>query len=721
MSEPVRGPGGGTWQRLQTCRPVLSPDRVSVAYAPGGRDRVIVRNELTGTHVRVTPALWRLVERLDGRVTLAECLDKENAERRASDRAPLQRAADREAIAGGVMALERAGLLDCRLADGVRRRGDQAAAQARRRSRGRWVNPLALRMPLHDPDRWLDRLQPALDAIPARAMLFAFSVLLILACGVCLVSLDRLLADVQAIVATPQRWWTLLLVWPLLKGAHELAHALVTRRLGGRVHEVGIAFLVLMPMPYVDASDAWLFPRRRDRMLVSAAGMLAELALAGIAVLLWSVLEAGVLRDLCLAIVLAGAVSTILFNANPLLRFDGYYLLQDAIDVPNLAARSSGWWIGLARWRLLGLDRRTPDASARERCWLAGYGAASLGYRYLVMVAIAWWLLETLPLVGVPLALYALWPLFARPIWRLSCWMSVSTELTRRRRTAALAMSVVAVAAALAILTVPFSSSSRVTGVVRDALATTLTVPEQGELVSSPAMRTVLAGEVIARVSAPDLLDEAARLQARIAGLDNAIGAAYARDALEVRLLRGEREGLIERAGSLAGRIDALAVRAPQDGRFVPSPDGVLRGQHLPRGASLGELLTERRLAVRAVVREHQFAHLRRGTGKAFVRLAEAPLVVHEAHGLRESPVAGHRLPSVVLAGAETGGIAVAADRERVETMQPVFEVEIELPADVRVAALGGRAFVTFQHPSESLARRWWRGTRQLFLERLNI
>ena len=713
------------WERLQGSRPSLSPERSISRYGHAGRDRVIVRNELSGTHVRVGPALWRLVERFDGRTTLAEHLAAETAGRPGAGDSGSGRAAfgeaDRSTILRGLVALERAGLVDCGLAGRAERRDEQAQAQTRRRRQGRWSNPLALRLPLHDPDRWLERLQPWIDAVSARAAWPMLAVLLLAAGCTAFVQADRLILDVQALAGAPRRWWALLLVWPLMKGAHELAHACLVRRFGGRVHEVGVAFLVLMPMPYVDASDAWAFPRRRERMLVSGAGMLAELLLAALALLFWSVLEAGALRDLSLAIVVAGAVSTLLFNANPLLRFDGYYLLQDLIDVPNLSTRAAGWWIDLARRRLFGLAPRTPHASRRECGWLAGYGVAAWLYRYVVMVAIAWWLLDALPLIGVPLALYAAWPLVVRPVLRLARWLSGAAELAGRRSSATFRASVVFGSCLIVVTAVPFSSSSRVTGVITDADETRITAPERAELLALPGVRRVDTGDVIARFSAPALADEAARLQAKIGGLDGAIGAAFGRDALEVRLLRGERDGLRERERALASRIDALVVRAPRPGLFVPRSPDVLAGQHLGRGSVLGRLITDRRLAVRAVLHEHQFGQLRRGVGTADVRLAEAPSVVHTALAIRESPAAGHALPSVVLAGEGAGGIAIAAHGQMMETLHPVFEVEIELPAHVRVAGLGGRAYVTFHHPSESLARRWWRATRRLFLERLAI
>jgi len=710
------------WRRIRDAHAVVSPDR-RLDAAARAQDRVVVRNELDGSHVRIGDALWRLVERFDGTSTIADHLGDENRARCARGLQTLDTRADLDAIAHGVAALERAGLVDCRLAEDTAPLVARARERGKRRRRARWMNPLALRLPLHDPDRWLDRWQPALARLPSGrllAMLVALS--MAVAAAVAFASQERLLADLASLAGTPRRWWSLLLVWPCMKAVHELAHALAIRRFGGRVHEVGIALLVLMPVPYVDASDASLFGRRRDRMLVSAAGMLAEGALAALALLCWSVLEAGVLREAALAIVVTGSVSTLLFNANPLLRFDGYYLLQDALELPNLAARSAAWWRTLARRRVFGIAHAIDEAPPRERRWLAGYGLASLLYRYVVMVTIAWWLLETVPLLGVVLAGYALWPMIVQPVIRLSRWVMTSHELAGRRWSATAPGAAMLSALALAITLLPVAASSRVTGVIRPAESIAVVAPESGELRVFPGTRAVGIGQSIVTLHAPALQDESARLDARAAALDAAIGAALASDPLEARLLRGERRALLARSRELRSRIDALNVHATVDGQFVPAAAGPLPGQYVERGTVLGHLVDDGALTVHAVLQEHQFARTRHGgPSRASVRLAEAPLQRHPARTVRESPSAGHRLPSAALAGTGTGGIAVASDTGRLQTLRPVFDIELELPAELRVAGLGGRAYVTFHHPPEPLARRWWRGVRRLFLERLAI
>src|SRR5262249_38716542 len=134
-----------------------------------------------------------------------------------------------------------------------------------------------------------------------------------------------------------------------MKLAHELAHGWALKVRGAEVHEMGVMLLLFYPVPYVDASNASALVRKADRIVIGAAGMVIELWLAALAFFAWTVVEPGLLRSLLYNMVVVGSVSTVVFNANPLLRYDGYYMLADAIEVPNLGQRANAWWVHLLR------------------------------------------------------------------------------------------------------------------------------------------------------------------------------------------------------------------------------------------------------------------------------------------------------------------------------------------------------------------------------------
>ena len=165
-------------------------------------------------------------------------------------------------------------------------------------------------------------------------------------------------------VLVPENLLVMWLVFPVLKLAHEFGHAFAVKTRGGEVHEMGVMIMVLTPVPYVDASSAWAFRSKWQRIRVGAAGMMVELFIASLALFLWLSAEPGVFRGVLYNVILIAGISTVLFNANPLLRFDGYYILMDWLEIPNLRQRSTQYWAYLAERYLFG--RREAEPPARD-------------------------------------------------------------------------------------------------------------------------------------------------------------------------------------------------------------------------------------------------------------------------------------------------------------------------------------------------------------------
>ena len=194
-----------------------------------------------------------------------------------------------------------------------------------------------------------------------------------------LVAAGRSLLEPASLLAL---WFT----YPVVKALHELGHAFAVKRWGGEVHEIGILFLVFMPVPYVDASAASVFPEKHRRMVVSAAGIAVELFLAAVGFFVWIAVEPGLVRHVAYGVMVVGGLSTLLFNGNPLLRFDGYYALADAIEIPNLDVKAKQYLGALARRRILGLGQTPlPETAPGEPPWLVGYAIASSVYRIGVL------------------------------------------------------------------------------------------------------------------------------------------------------------------------------------------------------------------------------------------------------------------------------------------------------------------------------------------------
>ncbi len=230
-----------------------------------------------------------------------------------------------------------------------------------------------MRFPLFDPDRFLQRTLPWVQP------LFGwFGILLWLAVvgtGAVLAASHwtDLTEDIADRVLDPQNLVLLWFVYPVVKALHELGHAYATRKWGGEVHEIGIMLLVLSPVPYVDASAAWGFRDKRKRMVVGAVGIAVELFLGALALFVWLAVEPGAVRAIAYNVMLISGVSTLLFNGNPLLRFDGYYVLSDAIEIPNLGARANQYLGYLFQRYVFGVADAEDPCAFDRRARLDGF------------------------------------------------------------------------------------------------------------------------------------------------------------------------------------------------------------------------------------------------------------------------------------------------------------------------------------------------------------
>ena len=195
--------------------------------------------------------------------------------------------------------------------------------------------------------------------------------------------------DLLPKILTLHNVFLLFVIYPVMKGLHELSHGFAIKKWGGEVHEMGLMMLVLMPLPYIDATSAATFRSKWQRAAVGGAGIYVELLLAAAAIFFWVYLEPGLARTVAYNVILIGGVSTVFFNGNPLVKFDGYYILADLLEIPNLGQRSLQYLGYLLNRCILGIkDGQTPAAGNGEKFWLVVYGLCSFCYRLAIAAVI---------------------------------------------------------------------------------------------------------------------------------------------------------------------------------------------------------------------------------------------------------------------------------------------------------------------------------------------
>ncbi len=585
--------------------------------------------------------------------------------------------------------------------------------------------PLLIRVPLVDPDMLLERLMWLTRWLFGR---LGFSVWLLVV----------MLAGVMAMTHWPQiaQYWHeralaphnllfLVLTYPIVKGLHELAHGLATKRWGGEVHEMGVMFLVFMPLPYVDASSSTAFRDKHQRMLVGAAGILTELFLASLALFVWVSVETGAVRDIAYNVMLIGGISTLLFNGNPLLRFDGYYVLSDAIEIPNLGSRANRYYGYVFQRYLFGLENaRSPVVAAGERGWFLFYGLASSVYRLFILFTIVLFLTAEYLIAGVILGIVAITQQIVLPIGKHLRFVLRSPVLRRHRLRAVVALSGSLAGIALVAVYVPLPASTYAQGVVW--------LPEHAEVranangfidaVRAQPQSDVMAGAPLFQTNDPLIDAEVRYLEWELRELRARFVHHSVDDRVEAQVLQGQIERVDHELEQLREKAAKQTVTSPDGGTFLVAGARHLPGRFARKGDVLGYVTDLSTPLVRAVVRQDDISRVREFTRAVQVRLAERPGEILPATIKRQIPSATAELPSAALGTKGGGLIVVKPDDPTGKTAnEQVFIVDIALPADSDLERVGSRAHIRFVHDRESLAGRLYRRVRQLLLGQLSV
>lgn len=371
----------------------------------------------------------------------------------------------------------------------------------KRRQRERlftWWNLMFARFPLFDPDALLTRLRPALRFLfrPWAAVLWL--VVVGLALKTVVDHAGELAAQAGGVLA-PSNLFLLYAGIVFLKVLHEFGHAAACKHFGGEVHTLGVMLLVFSPLPYVDVTASWAFRERRKRIAVAAGGMIAEFFVAALAALVWAQAGPGVVRDLAFNMMIAAGVTTLLFNANPLLRYDGYYILTDLLDLPNLYQRAQQMLHFLAKKHLFGVRRATPPVvnSTRERAWLVGYGVASTVYRVLIFAGLIWFVSGRFLLLGMLMAVFCAIAWGVVPLVKFVNYLATIPELERTRPRAIGVTAGIAAALTLIFGVLPVPQTLRAPGVLMPANFGDVTTAVDGELavIVTPSGAQVNAGQ----------------------------------------------------------------------------------------------------------------------------------------------------------------------------------------------------------------------------------
>ncbi|MGH2360095.1 MAG: hypothetical protein ACRDGM_06075, partial [bacterium] len=442
-------------------------------------------------------------------------------------------------------------------------------------------------------------------------------------------------------------------------------------------------------------------------------------------VYVWVSVEPGSVRTLAYNTILIAGISTVIFNANPLLRFDGYYILADFLEIPNLRQRANTYLGYLCERYLFGRDdAQAPHATSGERAWCVTYAVSSFLYRIVVVVAILLYLTDQLFVLGVLFAVMTAFTWFALPLGKGFKYLFTSPRIRRvRGRAVAVSAALTAVVVlVLALIPVPFRT--RAEGVVWIPDEAIVRAEVDGfveRVVATPGSR-VRPGDLLVLCHDFAVETDVKVLEAQLQEIKARIREQMVDDLVKAKMLEEEQHYIEERLARARERHTELVIRSKTGGTFVLPKADDLPGRFVKRGDVLAHVVDLGTITVRTIVDQNDIDLIRHEIRAVQVRLAERLAEPMTARVKRLVPAASIDLPSPAL-GSEGGGRVPLDphDPKGQKSMKKLFQVDLELPAQHGVLNVGGRVYVRFDHGWDSLVAQWYRQGRQLFLARFNV
>ncbi|WP_113625458.1 HlyD family efflux transporter periplasmic adaptor subunit [Pectobacterium peruviense] len=611
--------------------------------------------------------------------------------------------------------------------------GDEALAQFTRQVEQSRVsiwrkllkNYLFFRIPLWHPDRFLGATLPWITPLFSRTFLKL-----------------TLLVAVLGLFLAGRQWETFkhtFLHFFTLEGAvlagltlcftkilHEFGHAYTCKRFGARVATMGVAFLVMMPVLYTDTSGSWKLTRRRQRMAIGAAGMMTELVLAAWATLAWSFLPDGMLRSAAFMLATTTWIMTLAINLSPLMRFDGYFLLSDGLQVPNLQNR--GFAIG--RWQmrewLFGLGDAPPEHFPR---WLqrtlVGYAFAVWIYRFFLFTGIAILVYHmAFKLLGMLLFAIEIGYFVVMPVVNEVREWSKRRKDYRMNRNMTMTLSVSAVV--LLLLMIPWQRSVYAPALLRAEQQSSLymPVPAMIQRIEVQVGQPVHAGQTLFTLSSDALAHEQQQLERQIATLNwQSTFQVFNKEAAgDHQRVKQEHEAALQKLQVLQRQSEQLTVRAPIDGVVADMATPLETGEWLGQGEWLAVVTKPTGGLVEAFVSEKDWQRLSTGGKGTFylqdVSRSSLPLTIVEiARTATRDLNAAPELASVY-----GGDIATLSDSQRkLHPEQAVYRVLLSLPADYRAQPQVLRGTVVMDGEAQSLLIRGWKVVSAVLIRELSF
>ena len=580
-------------------------------------------------------------------------------------------------------------------------------------------SPLAIRLPVFNPTAALSKVQPWLAWTLSRPFFVAWCLVCGYGVGLAILNWRQLVAG-AAVLLDRQHWWLLVVSWLVLKLLHETYHALVCRKYGGTVPEAGIFLLFFAPVPYVELTSSWRFPSKWQRIATAAAGIYIELLLAAMALIIWSTTGSNTTRHVALSIAAMASAGTLLVNANPLMRFDGYFILSDLLSIPNMNTYGRRWLVSLVE-RMLGAPPTPLGLSLRSTRIVMVYAAAAFLWRTIVYITLFLAILVVLGRIHLLLAGAAAIVLVAAAAYRAGGGLYriiAKQPVISCGRLAFVAGSVIVCAALIAYL-LAGPSTIRAPGIVeyKPLVRVRSASPGFVRQLSVEDGDVVSAGEILAVLENREL-----SVQLWMAKLE------IEKSVAECRVLRQAGEtakeqaalaaqiSLRKKADELSRQLESLTIRAPASGKIVGRNIATWLGRYVEPGTELFSIGDERsKEIIVALLQDDVDLFLEHGEAPIEVRFAAIGVSSMESTVESIDPRASVTPPHEALSSEVGGPLSVqlvqdAEDRDLpgdYELLDPHFTASVRLTGEQSERLRAGQvATVRFTTGDQTSLRR---------------
>lgn len=574
-------------------------------------------------------------------------------------------------------------------------------------------NYLFLRIPLVRPDAFLTRTLPYVQWIYTRGFLIAIVTLALIGVYVIGQQWDSFVDTFNYLFSLEGIFWFAIVV-SLIKVVHELGHAYTAKRYGCRVPSMGLAFLVLWPVLYTDVTDSWKLASRSQRLAVSVSGVSAELVFASLATFSWGFLPDGPVRSAAFLVVTWTWIATLLINLSPFMRFDGYFVLSDWLETPNLHARSfalARWWM---REKLLGLGLPPPeDFPAGRRRFMIAFAFLTWLYRFTLFMGIAAIVYKfSIRVLGIFLMMVEIGYFIGRPVVSEGmAWWRYRKTLRWNWRTIATAAGAVVIAF---LLLAPWRSAVEAPALLKSGRHFAVFMPEEGAQVREINVKNgdnVAAGAVLIRLDSPDIDFQIDQARDELDVLEGQLGIqGFDLELLAQRpVTEREYQRTLARYQALLDEKGKLTVKAPIAGEVVDLAEGLRPGLWYPANARLLAVIDPASIAIDAYVYETDLGRVRPGDKVEFVPEGELEAEVDGTVG-RIDRAGVRALPEPYLASKFHGPIPVHETKdEEFIPEQAIYHMTVVPERQTGGTSRVVSGIATIAGRPESLFTRVWR------------